>query len=227
MTPKTSILPCQARFVSAALLALFFHVAPLAQPKPPQTEITQEAKTATCSNVVVTGGTATFKCSGLTEDQAKLLRDVPALLTRLLKSQQQDTAEILSRLNTCVDQGAARSLSIPVQQSLQSALTPPAGTQFSIKIRATNSSSESAHYAEQLKKVFSDAGWKAGPVFYNMVVGAPVPPGVVVVARDVHNAPGIMIQRAFNLLGIKAEYQLAPNLDPNSVIMVVGQKPVE
>jgi len=224
MTPKRRMLPHQIRIASATFLALPLLTTLSAQTLPP---ITQEAKTAICSNVVVTGGTATFKCSGLTEDQAKLLKDIPALLTKVLKSQQQDTAEILSRLNSCIDLGAARSLSPTVQGSLKSALTPPIGTQFYIQVRATNSTSESAHYAEQIKDVFSRAGWKADPVFYNMVVGTPVPPGVIVVVRDVQSVPGIMIQQTFNRLGIKADYQLAPDLDPSTVILVVGQKPVE
>jgi hypothetical protein len=224
MITERKILSRQTKTTSAALGAMFLLNPCLAQSR---AQITQEAKTATCSNVVVTGGTATFKCSGLTGDQAKLLKDVPALLTRMLKSQQQDTAEILSRLNTCIDQGAARSLSSTMQENLRSALSPAAGTQFSIQIRATNSTSESEHYAEQIRSVFSESGWKADPVFYNMVVGTPVPPGVVVVARDVRSAPGIMIQRAFSLFGVKAAYQLAPDLDPNLIILVVGQKPVE
>ena len=54
-----------------------------------------------CGNVVVTGGVATFTCSGLTEEQAKLLNDIPALLTKLL-TQTKDLSSIKDLLNTSV-----------------------------------------------------------------------------------------------------------------------------
>ena len=68
----------------------------LAQTKP---EIQQEAKTANCSNVVVTGGVATFSCTGLTPNQIKLLQDISATLTKILK-QKEDLSAIKGLVNT-------------------------------------------------------------------------------------------------------------------------------
>jgi hypothetical protein len=78
-----------------AVLAIFGLLC-TAQTKP---DIKQEAKTATCSNIVVTGGVATFSCTGLTPEQAKLLQDIPAMLTKILK-QTQDTSAIRGLVNT-------------------------------------------------------------------------------------------------------------------------------
>jgi hypothetical protein len=53
----------------------------------------------------VTGNTNTFMltCAGLTPAQQRLLESVPMLLNKLLASQIDDTAEILSRLDGCID----------------------------------------------------------------------------------------------------------------------------
>jgi hypothetical protein len=213
--------------ISAILVARLNYALSLAQTKSPQ--IVQEAKTATCSNVVVTGGTATFKCDGLTEEQANLLRDVPALLTRLLKSQQLDTKEILSRLDTCVDQGAARSLSQETQIKLKTLLQLPIPNEFSISIMAANSTPESSRYAEQLRNAFVASGWTANPVGYPMETASyQLPSGLRIIVFDGGSAPGKMVQQAFTVLGIKADYFLSrEKMDPNSIRMEVWQKPVE
>jgi hypothetical protein len=61
------------------------------------------ATKGTCSPAT-TGNQNTFNftCSGLTPAQQKLLESIPALLNKLLDSQTDNTAEILSRLDACV-----------------------------------------------------------------------------------------------------------------------------
>src|ERR1019366_7507005 len=57
----------------------------------------------TCSPATIgNGNTFSFTCSGLTVAQQKLLESVPALLNKLLASQTDNTAEILSRLDSCI-----------------------------------------------------------------------------------------------------------------------------
>jgi hypothetical protein len=82
--------------ISVTALPAIFGFFCAAQAKP---DIRQEAKTATCGNIVVTGGVATFSCSGLTPEQAKLLQDIPAILTKILK-QTQDLSAIKGLINT-------------------------------------------------------------------------------------------------------------------------------
>ena len=150
----------QAKIISSIALALFPLASSFGQTKP---QITQEAVTATCSNVVVTGGTVRFQCSGLTQEQAKLLKDVPALLTRLLKSQQLDTSEILSRLDKCVDQGASRELSSEVQNNLKSHLELPIPNRFSVLIEVPNSTPESSDMPNKSEMYLSLPGGMLDP----------------------------------------------------------------
>ena len=62
-------------------------------------KIEQNATTASCSNVVVTGGTSTFTCSGLSREQADILKDIPGTLTKLLK-QGRDLSTLKALVNT-------------------------------------------------------------------------------------------------------------------------------
>lgn len=83
----------------AALLASLPVQAGIAQTRP---QIKQQAQIANCSNVVVLGGTATFRCTGLTPDQAKMLKGstaIPELIARLLETSQAQYLDITAKLN--------------------------------------------------------------------------------------------------------------------------------
>jgi hypothetical protein len=195
-----------------------------AQAKPPQ--ITQEAVTANCANVVITGGIATFTCTGLTVDQAKVLKDVPTLLTRILKEEKLSTEEIISRLNTCVEQSASRRISSDDKLKLTTAVHLETPLQYTIIVRATNSTPESSRYAQEIWQLFKDSGWNTPPVFYNSVIGAPVSGVTVVYINSASSAPGNIINNAF-AGRIKADFAIGTDLDANTVVLVIGPKPVD
>lgn len=225
MTLRRKVLE-RKRIISTALGTMLLCIPSIAQTESPQ--IVQQAKTATCSNVVVTGGTAVFKCSGLTEEQTKLMRDVPALLMRLLKSQQLDTTEILSRLDSCMAQGAARDLSPQVQSDLKAKLKLLIPGAYSIQIIVTHNTPESARYADKIRDTFVASGWKCnGTVYEEMYTAGPGPTGITVFAHDASSNPGNMIQQAFNALSVKANYVINSVLPSNAVEIWVGPRPNE
>jgi hypothetical protein len=168
------------------------------------------------------GGTITINCQGI---PARLQGQILELLNRIAKDQ--TTAEaILAKVDTCIAQSAPRSITDP--QRLAANLRIPAGRDpFHVSIRATNSTSESQNYAEQIRNVFVQAKWDATPVFYNMVAGAPVPPGISVFAQGPNSIAGALLQLAFQQSGIPAEYGSDPSLPTDTIVMVVGQKPVQ
>jgi hypothetical protein len=92
-------------------------------------------------------------------------------------------------------------------------------------IRAPNSSSESSQFAETLRQLFAESRWNAPPVFYNMVGGMPVERGVVLVVHDQQNRLGILVLQAFRKIGVEMKGAVDSNIDQNSIILVVGQKP--
>ena len=106
------------------------------------------------------------------------------------------------------------------------ALKGPPG-QPEVRIRATNSTAESSRYANELQYFASIPGWKAPPVFENMVAGMSLPIGLTAYVQNERSPYGIAIQRLFKELSIEITFGLDPSLPPEVVIMVVGQKPVE
>jgi len=69
----------------------------------------QEAINSNCSNDTVDAPNATsvnIRCTGLTPEQQKILKNIPDILNKLLSSQQSDTYQILGKLNRCVDEAA-------------------------------------------------------------------------------------------------------------------------
>jgi hypothetical protein len=69
----------------------------------------QEAVQSPCANDTVTAPNAssvTIKCTGLTPEQQKLLRNIPDLLNKVLSTQKSDTYQILSKLDSCIDDAA-------------------------------------------------------------------------------------------------------------------------
>lgn len=194
-----------------------------AQPKQPSIQTV-----GSCSPVTPgSGNTFRLTCSGLTPAQQTLLEGIPVLINRLLASQVDNTSEILSKLNACIAQGASRVVSGDQKRRITEALKAPRGHP-EVRITATNVTSESSHYASQLQDAFASiSGWKAPPVFENMVVGLPLPIGLTAFVQDERNPYGIAIQGLFKELGIEITFGLDANLPPEVVVMVVGQKPVE
>jgi hypothetical protein len=96
-----------------------------------------------------------------------------------------------------------------------------------VSIRATNSTSESAQFAEQLRNVFVSAGWKADPVFYNWVAGVRVEPGVFIVVQNDRSQLGILVQQAFHSVGIDLTGAIDPKAPPDAVALIVGQRPAQ
>ena len=97
-----------------------------------------------------------------------------------------------------------------------------------VRIRATNSTAESSRYAGQLQEAFSSIpGWTAPAVFENMVAGSSVPGGPGAVVQNNTNVSGLAIQALFVELRIKIDFGFNPDLSPDLVIMIVGQKPIE
>ncbi|MGP8244272.1 MAG: hypothetical protein ACLQVN_07110 [Bryobacteraceae bacterium] len=181
-----------------------------------------------CSPVTPgSGNTLSITCSGLTAQQARLLANIPALINRLLAVQADNTAEILAKLNTCVAQSAPRVVSGEQKRGMIEALKGPPG-QPEVRIRATNSTAESSRYANQLQDAFASIpGWKAPPVFENMVAGMALPIGLTAYVQNERSPYGIAIQRLFKELAIDITFGLDASLPPDVVIIVVGQKPVE
>jgi hypothetical protein len=85
-----------SRFILALLLSL---------PAWTQTTRTGKADASGFCSTANTGNNNTFNitCTGLTPDQTKSLAGIPSLLNKILQRQTDETAEILSRLNDCVE----------------------------------------------------------------------------------------------------------------------------
>jgi hypothetical protein len=194
-----------------------------AQPKSPSVQTT-----GTCSPVVPgSGNTLKITCSGLTATQNQLLTRIPALLNKLLAAQTDNTAEILAKLDSCVAQSAPRAISADQRRRIIEALSnPPSSPEISI--RATNSTAESSRYASQLQAIFASIpGWNAPPVFENMVAGMALPVGLTAYVQSDKNVYGINIQRLFKELNISISFAIDPSMRPETIVLVVGQKPVE
>jgi hypothetical protein len=173
------------------------------------------------------GNTLNITCSGLTASQKQLLTSMPALLNRLLATQADNTSEILTKLNTCIVQSAPRAISSEQRRKMIDALNNPPGKP-GIQIRATNSTAESSRYAGQLQAAFASIpGWTASPVFEKMVAGMTLPVGLVAYVQNEKNIYGIAIQRLFRELDININFGFDASLSPETIIMVVGQKPIE
>jgi hypothetical protein len=70
-----------------------------------QTTTTGKAETSGSCSPATTGNNNTFTitCTGLTTDQAKSLASIPSVLNKILQKQKDESAEIISRLNDCVE----------------------------------------------------------------------------------------------------------------------------
>ncbi len=138
-----------------------------------------------------------------------------------LELQSQAEKERIARL-ALEKQIAPRTITVDQRQSLIGILK--AAKNATIKMRATNSTPESTQFAEQIRDMFVAAGWNAPPVFLNMVVGIAIPPGIQIVVNDNKSTLGILIQTAFRSVGIDTPGSIQPNIPPDTVIMVIGQK---
>ena len=216
------------RYVINVSAALFFAITAPAQQTRPTTG-TAETK-GTCSPA--NSGTITtfsFTCTGLTPAQQQLLESVPELLNKLLASQTDNTSEILAKLNTCIVQSAPRTISTEQRKRIVAVLANPPGKP-EIQIRATNSTSESSRYAGQLQSAFAATpGWSAPAVFENMVAGMALPIGLTAYVNSDKNVYGIAIQQLFKqpAMNLSVNFVIDPSLPAESIIMVVGQKPIE
>jgi hypothetical protein len=94
-----------------------------------------------------------------------------------------------------------------------------------VRIRATNSSAESAQFAEQIRDVFLASGWQADPVFYNIIAGSPVEPGAVVIVQNNQSRLGVLVQQAFRSAGIELKGAIDPQSPADVVFLMIGQKP--
>jgi hypothetical protein len=184
--------------------------------------------TGTCSVANAgTVGTVTLNCTGLTAEQQSLLRNVPDLLNKLLAQQESNTFEILSRLDTCIAQGAPRSLTAEQRTAITTSLANMRGMP-EIQVRAPNSNNESSRYAQQLRDAFADTpGWTAPPVFANIIAGTTLPTGLEAIVQSAANIYGIAIQRLFERINIPIQFALDPSLAANVVILIVYQKPLQ
>jgi hypothetical protein len=212
------------KFGPIIFVFLFCSAAFAQQQAPNRTATTQgSCSPANAGNIT----TFNFTCSGLTPAQQKILESVPDLLNKLLALQTDSSSEILSKLNACIVQSAPRSVSPEQKQKMVAALGGLSGMP-TVLVRATNSTSESSHYASQLQEAFASIpGWKAPPVFENMVAGIKVPVGLVAYVRGDRNIYGIAIQQVFKQLDIDIQFGIDSTLSAETVIMVVGQKPIE
>jgi hypothetical protein len=188
---------------------------------------TQQANTATCSNVVINGGVATFSCSGLTPEQAKLLHDIPSFLVKMLRQEKQDNADIMARLNDCIEQGAPRSITPGKRDDLIKQLRPIAGQQLYVAILAPNSTPESSRYAEQLYSLFRDAGWHTQPVSHTSTGGSmPDAIGLTATVRNEEVAVAVKAKRLRDAAGIQMDFKYDPTLPDAALYLTVGGKPI-
>jgi len=134
-------------------------------------------------------------------------------------------AEANKKLTDLEERQAPRTVSAAQRERLVPILAEAKSAIASI--RATNSTAESSSFAEELREVFLAAGWKADPVFYNMVVGVPVEPGVVMVVNNVSSPLGLLVQRAFQSVGIELKGAVNQTVPSGTVLFIVGQKPVD
>lgn len=207
------------------VFAFFLSLTASAQQPAPSGQATTRGTCSPANSGTI--NTFNFTCSGLTPAQQKLLESVPDLLNKLLASQTDSNSEILSKLNACLVQNAPRSISSEQGRKIVASLKDLPGMPV-VSIRATNSTSESSHYANQLQEAFASIpGWKAPPVFENVVAGMPLPVGLVAFVQNNTNVYGVAIQRVFRQLDINIEFEIDSSLPAERIVMVVGQKPIE
>jgi len=102
-------------------------------------------------------GSVTINCSGLTAAQRQLLANIPALLTKLLASQTDNTSEILSKLDTCIAQGADRRLTESQRASILAKISLVPGHRIKISIPLGNAEAKS--YGMEFVALFRQARW--------------------------------------------------------------------
>lgn len=145
----------KSKFRLSVLLSLLSSLSILAQPPS-----TGGAETKGICSPANTGNNNTFNftCTGLSPEQQRLLASVPELLNKLLASQAGSVSEILSKLDTCIAQGAARHLSASQKDLLDSALEPFRGQTISVSIYS--SMKESNDFGEEMIAALGHAGLK-------------------------------------------------------------------
>ncbi len=169
-----------------------------------------------------------------TEEIRKLNLDLQLVVERerteriKLEKQVQDTASVAKTASAQAAQVDAdtqsRKLTVQQKAAMLSELKKAVGS--TLFIRATNSTPESESFANAIRQVFVEAGWKGDPVFLNMVVGTPTPPGLTVVGHGPDDVAAIAVQKALQGAGIDASYGINPDgVGSKQVVIVVGQKP--
>ena len=189
--------------------------------------ITQKATESPCSNTVTRDkSTVTLTCTGLNPEQTRLIKEIPNLLLRLQKMQIEDTAEILSRLQKCIEQGGPRVLGKQVNSDLTTKLSISPPSRFTVQVDAINETPESDHYANELNDLFTASHWETYPVAQlQEYLGQPPLTGIVVFVRDQHSIPTVIVRKAFAILS-NVEYGINPRLSTDIEIRV-GQKPID
>jgi len=189
----------------------------------PAAQSGQASSSGACSPAVTgKNNTFTITCTAaLPPEQRQQIAD---MLTRLV-AEGSSIQEILTKLDSCITEVAPRKISPDQRQRIIDALGNLPGAPV-IRVKAPNATAESIRFADQLHEAFSSTpGWSAPPVSEDMIIGA-TPIGLVARVSNQRSIYGIAILRLFGKLKIPVEFTLDPTLSPETVVMIVGQKPV-
>lgn len=154
------------RVLRASVAIAFSGVLVFSQTTP---SIKQEAKNASCSNIVALAGNATVNCSSLTPRQQKIIESIPSVLNEILTNQL-DPDKVMAKLDEIekgIEQIRAQTPRRypPLPDATKKALvTRLSGRHSTVSADTRNPSPDVLDFATTLLNIFHDARWNtAGP----------------------------------------------------------------
>jgi hypothetical protein len=175
-------------------------------------------------------GSVTINCSGLNQAQQKLLESVPALLTKLLASQSDNTSEILSKLDACVagvtqvkEQQAAWRITEQQRADLQRRL---AGHHADVSINVIPQDRNAALFGIDLIAALKDYGSYDNKGLNTDYGLNPQIEGVVLLVSHPDFPEAVFLMQALSaVFGIPVRGEVNSKATGESIYIAVGAKP--
>jgi hypothetical protein len=194
--------------------------------------VKQDAKDASCSNIVALAGNATVNCSSLTPQQRKILEGIPAVLNKILASQL-DPDSLMAKLETCVtgvqqvkEQQADWRLSDKQKANLKQML---AGSKAKVQINVIPTDRNASLMGLDLLSTIKDSGWDTSGGLTSDFTLNPALVGVVLVINHGDFPEAVILQKALRAIGIQARGEIDEAKtrvsDATVIQLAIGSKP--
>jgi hypothetical protein len=204
--------------------------------------VTQRSDKSVCSNIVALSGSADIKCSSLTTQQAKTLRQIRDMVIQIL-AKQIDTdklAELVRSSQPNVQQGdcgviqngGSGNIAAPVCAPPQRALSKQqhqvlvgalrSWCPFRVAVRGIQGNAESMRYAEDLSQALKDAG--CTPERPKFLIDTAPSYGVMLAVHDTNSLPpgAEALANAFGVAEVHTVGSVTDVVDPGIVYVMVG-----